>query len=111
MSDRFTVVIADFLDETSIESAVLGDIAQLVMAGATEESQLSASLPQALYAEIFPSLQRNLASGANGTVNVALIEPGTMFGPRQRQSLRCRSSTLRRAHENSPEMSSRMVLG
>ena len=36
MSDRFTVLIADFLDETSIESAVLGDIAQLVMARATD---------------------------------------------------------------------------
>src|SRR5947199_7728464 len=47
MSDRFTVLIADFLDETSIESAVLGDLAQLVMARATEESQLSGYLPQA----------------------------------------------------------------
>ena len=47
MSDRFTVLIADFLDETSIESAVLGDIAHLVMARATEESQLSGYLPQA----------------------------------------------------------------
>jgi hypothetical protein len=36
-------------------------------------------------AQILPSLGRNLASGANGTVNVALIEPGTMYGPRQRQ--------------------------
>ena len=36
-------------------------------------------------AEIKPSLQRDLASGANGVVNVQLIEPGTMYGPRQRQ--------------------------
>ena len=35
--------------------------------------------------EIKPSLGRDLASGANGTVNVQLIEPGTMYGPRQRQ--------------------------
>jgi phosphoglycerate dehydrogenase-like enzyme len=47
MSKRFNVLIADFLDETSIESAVLGDLAQLVMAHATEESQLEKFLPQA----------------------------------------------------------------
>jgi C-terminal binding protein len=47
MSKRFTVLIADFLDETSIESAVLGDLAELVMARATEESQLEKFLPQA----------------------------------------------------------------
>ena len=40
MSKRFNVLIADFLDETLIESAVLGDLAELVMAQATEESQL-----------------------------------------------------------------------
>jgi phosphoglycerate dehydrogenase-like enzyme len=47
MSDRFTVLIADFLDETSIETAVLGDLAQIVMARATDEAQLGAYLPQA----------------------------------------------------------------
>jgi C-terminal binding protein len=47
MSKRFNVLIADFLDETAIESAVLGDLAQLVMAHATEESQLERFLPQA----------------------------------------------------------------
>src|SRR5215831_15719208 len=47
MSKRFTVLIADFLDETSIESAVLGDIAELTMARATDESQLSGYLPRA----------------------------------------------------------------
>ena len=30
-------------------------------------------------------LNRNLSNGANGTVNVALIKPGTMYGVRQRQ--------------------------
>src|SRR5262249_55592927 len=34
-------------DETSIESAILSDIAELVIAGATDESQLSRYLPQA----------------------------------------------------------------
>jgi D-3-phosphoglycerate dehydrogenase len=47
MSDRFTVLIADFLDETSIESAVLSDIAQFVMARATDEAQLKPYLPRA----------------------------------------------------------------
>jgi hypothetical protein len=36
-------------------------------------------------AEIAPSLGRNLSNGANGTVNIPLIEPGTMFAPRPRQ--------------------------
>ena len=35
--------------------------------------------------EIAPSLGRSLSNGANGTVNVQLIEPGTMYGRRQRQ--------------------------
>jgi C-terminal binding protein len=47
MPDRFTVLIADFLDETTIESAVLGDVADLVMAMATDESQLATHLPRA----------------------------------------------------------------
>jgi C-terminal binding protein len=47
MAKRFTVLIADFLDETSIESAVLGDLAELIMARATEEVQLGDYLPQA----------------------------------------------------------------
>jgi len=46
-SKRFTVLIADFLDETSIESTVLGDIAQLVMARASDETELIDYLPQA----------------------------------------------------------------
>jgi C-terminal binding protein len=47
MSERFTVLIADFLDEASIESAVLGDIAKLVMARADDESELIDYLPDA----------------------------------------------------------------
>jgi hypothetical protein len=40
---------------------------------------------QARNAEIFPTLGRNLASGATGTANIQLIAPNSMFGPRQRQ--------------------------
>jgi len=47
MPERFTVLIVDFLDETSIESAILGDIAQLTMARATDETELRDYLPQA----------------------------------------------------------------
>jgi hypothetical protein len=36
-------------------------------------------------AQIAPSLGRNLASGANGTVNVELIQPGTLFADSSRQ--------------------------
>jgi hypothetical protein len=36
-------------------------------------------------AEIAPSLGRNLSNGVNGTVNVELIQPGTMYGPHARQ--------------------------
>jgi C-terminal binding protein len=47
MTDRFTVLIADFLDETSIESAILDDIARIIMARATDETELGDYLPQA----------------------------------------------------------------
>src|SRR5688572_21288297 len=36
-------------------------------------------------AEVAPSLGRNLGSGANGTVSVQLIDPGTMYGDRLNQ--------------------------
>ncbi len=45
MSKRFTVLIADFLDETSIESAVLVGLADLIMARARDETELSKYLP------------------------------------------------------------------
>jgi C-terminal binding protein len=47
MSDRFTVLIADFLDETSIESAILDDIAQIITARAKDEMELAEYLPRA----------------------------------------------------------------
>jgi C-terminal binding protein len=47
MGDRFTVLIADFLDETSIESAILDDIATIIMARARDEAELAEYLPAA----------------------------------------------------------------
>ncbi len=47
MSERFTVLIADFLDETSIESAILGDIARIVIAQVRDETELAEYLPDA----------------------------------------------------------------
>jgi phosphoglycerate dehydrogenase-like enzyme len=47
MPERFTVLIADFLEETSIESAILGDIARFVMGRASDEAELSPYLPDA----------------------------------------------------------------
>jgi D-3-phosphoglycerate dehydrogenase len=46
MKDQKTVLIADFLDETSIESAILGDVARLIMARAKDESELADYLPE-----------------------------------------------------------------
>ena len=40
MSERFRVLIADFLDESGVEEAILGDLAALETAGAADESQL-----------------------------------------------------------------------
>ena len=56
MPDRFTVLVADFLDETAIESAVLGDLAEFVMARATDESQLAPYLPAADAIVLFHNL-------------------------------------------------------
>jgi C-terminal binding protein len=44
---RFTVVVADFLDETSVESPVLSEIADLVLCRAMREEELAEQLPGA----------------------------------------------------------------
>ncbi len=56
MPDRFNVLIADFLDETAIESTVLDDIADFVMARATDESELAGYLPRADAIMVFHDL-------------------------------------------------------
>jgi C-terminal binding protein len=56
MSERFLVLIADFLDETSIESGVLVDLADLIMARARDESELSKYLPDADAIMVFHDL-------------------------------------------------------
>ncbi len=44
---QFTVLVADFLDESTVESAVLRDIADLVLCRATHEDGLADDLPNA----------------------------------------------------------------
>ncbi len=58
MSERFTVLVADFLAETSIESAILGDIARLIMGRASDEAELSPFLPQADAIMVFHDISR-----------------------------------------------------
>lgn len=47
MSSAFTVVITDFLDETSIEAPIFGDLARVELARATDEESLARYLPGA----------------------------------------------------------------
>ena len=44
---RFTVLVADFLEDASVESPVLNDIATLVLCGARDEEELAGYLPGA----------------------------------------------------------------
>ncbi len=44
MSERFRVLVTDFLDECSVESPILGDIAEIRLAGAHNEAELLGSL-------------------------------------------------------------------
>ena len=47
MSPAFKVVITDFLDETSIETPILSDLAEIVLARATDEESLAGSIAEA----------------------------------------------------------------
>ena len=47
MSSAFTVVITDFLDETLVETPILGDLAKIELARATDEASLARFLPEA----------------------------------------------------------------
>jgi phosphoglycerate dehydrogenase-like enzyme len=66
--DRFTVLVADFLDESSVESPLLEDIAKLVLCQATREEELAEQLSGAdaimLYHDI-PHLGEATFSRAN----------------------------------------------
>jgi phosphoglycerate dehydrogenase-like enzyme len=47
MALPFTVVVADFLEEVSVEAPIFKDVARVVLAGATDESGLEPFLPEA----------------------------------------------------------------
>lgn len=55
---RFKVLVADFLDETSVESPVLTEIADLVLCGATREEELADALPEADAIILFHDIPR-----------------------------------------------------
>jgi phosphoglycerate dehydrogenase-like enzyme len=55
---RFTVVVADFLDETSVESPVLEEIARLVLCKARHEEELAGDLPAADAIILFHDIPR-----------------------------------------------------
>jgi phosphoglycerate dehydrogenase-like enzyme len=57
-TDRFKVLVADFLDESSVESPVLSEIADLVLCGATREEDLADPLPQADAIILFHDIPR-----------------------------------------------------
>jgi phosphoglycerate dehydrogenase-like enzyme len=57
-SRRFTVLVADFLDETSIESPVLDDIATLALGRAMHEQELAEHLPDADAIILFHDIPR-----------------------------------------------------
>ncbi len=58
MADRYTVLIADFLAEDSIEQAVLGEIARLVMARAQHEAELVERAAEADAVILFHDISR-----------------------------------------------------
>ena len=58
MSDRFQVVIADFLEEDKIETAVLGDIATLTRASAHDENELLSHVANADAIILFHDISR-----------------------------------------------------
>src|SRR4051794_4648970 len=63
MPAPFTVLIADFLEETSVETPILQDIARIVMAGAAPEEGVPPNPPGAAAILLF----HNLPSGGKAT--------------------------------------------
>jgi C-terminal binding protein len=47
MAERFRVVVADFLDEMEVEAPILGDLAEIVLAGGHAEDDLFDLVPEA----------------------------------------------------------------
>ncbi len=58
MPQRFRVLITDFLDETSVEVPILGDVADIETALAGDESELAGRLPEADALLVFHDIPR-----------------------------------------------------
>lgn len=79
-SQRFTVLAADFLDESSIESSVLGDIASLILRGASREEELAELLPEADAVLLFHDIPKfGEASFARATRCKGVVRAGVGY--------------------------------
>jgi phosphoglycerate dehydrogenase-like enzyme len=58
MQQHFRVVVTDFLDETSVEAPILGDIADLSLAGVRHESELGPDIALADALLVFHDISR-----------------------------------------------------
>jgi len=58
MAERFRVLVADFLDDATVETPVLEDLAQIEIAGAAAESELAGRLPGADAIILYHDLSR-----------------------------------------------------
>src|SRR3954463_1598586 len=77
---RFKVVVADFLDETSVESPVLGEIADLVLCRAMREEELAEHLPAADAIMLFHDIPRlGEASLARATRCKCVVRAGVGY--------------------------------
>src|SRR4051812_25517495 len=58
MAERFRVVVADFLDEMEVEAPILGDLADIVLAGGHAEDDLFDLVPEADALILFHDIPR-----------------------------------------------------
>jgi hypothetical protein len=87
-SKRFCSIETPFLTQykfVAVYPLPWWDIQTSLAFESTQPVEVSANYT-ATSAQIAPSLGRNLSSGANGTVSVPLIEPGTEYGERKNQA-------------------------